>query len=68
MRAKHLRQIIKLASQLVKILKADPGVSETMSTLLLRFHFCHFSVCSQVVNKLCSHCLFLVCCDKLIFV
>ena len=33
MRAKHLRQIIKLASQLVKILKADPEVSETMSTL-----------------------------------
>ena len=21
-------------------------------------------VCSQVVNKLCSHCLFLVCCNK----
>ena len=23
-----------------------------------------FTSCQQVVNKLCSHCLFLVCCDK----
>ena len=28
MKAKHLRQILKLASQLVKILKIDPEVSK----------------------------------------
>ena len=44
MRAKHLRQILKLASQLVKILKNDPEVSE--STFFRLYNYMQiFGIC-----------------------